>query len=124
MKSNWLAALMLGMSVLTWSISMAHGTNEPKHGGVVATVSDLGFELVGTSSSVLIYVYDHGKPLPLTGMSGKLTALSGAVKSETDLTIEGDKFEAKGVKLVPGMKIVVALTTSNKKAITVRFSIK
>lgn len=124
MNSKLLAGLVLGLSVLSLNTAMAHGGAQPKHGGVVATASDLGFELVGTPTGAAIYVEDHGKPMAPTGMSGKLTVLNGAEKSEADLVVAGDKLEAKGVKLVAGAKVVAALTTSSKKAITVRFTVR
>lgn len=124
MKSKLIAALVLGLSALSFNTAMAHGGAKPKHGGVVATASDLGFELVGTPGGAAIYIEDHGKPMAPTGMSGKLTVLNGAEKSEAELAVAGDKLEAKGVKLAPGAKVVAALTTPAKKAITVRFTVK
>lgn len=124
MKSKLFAALVLGLSALSFNAAMAHGGATPKHGGVVAVASDLGFELVGSPAGAAIYIEDHGKPMAPAGMSGKLTVLNGAEKSEADLVVAGDKLEAKGVKLAPGAKVVAALTTSAKKAITVRFTVK
>jgi hypothetical protein len=124
MKIKLLAALVLGLSVLLFNTALAHGSAKPKHGGVVATASDLGFELVGTQTGAVIYVDDHGKPIAPTGMTGKLTVLNGAEKSDAELVVAGDKLEAKGVKLAAGAKVVAALTTSGKKAITVRFTVK
>ena len=72
----------------------------------------------------MIYVEDHGKPMAPSGLSGKLTVLNGSEKSEAVLVAAGDKLEAKGVKLEKGAKVVAALTTSSKKAITVRFTVK
>ena len=124
MKNKLLAAVVLGLSVLSFNAAMAHGGAKPKHGGVVAVASDLGFELVSTPAGAAIYIEDHGKPMAPTGMSGKLTVLNGADKSEAELVVAGDKLEAKGVKLAPGAKVVAALTTPAKKAITVRFTVK
>jgi len=124
MKTKLLAAVVLGLSVLSFNAAMAHGGAKPKHGGVVAVASDLGFELVGTPAGAAIYIEDHGKPMAPTGISGKLTVLNGAEKSEAELTVADDKLEAKGVKLAPGAKVVAALTTPAKKAITVRFTVK
>lgn len=124
MKMKLLAALVLGLLALSFNAAMAHGDAKAKHGGVVAVASDLGFELVSTPTGVAIYMEDHGKPMAPTGMSGKLTVLRGAEKSQADLVAVGDKLEAKGVKLVPGAKVVAALTTPAKKAITVRFTVK
>lgn len=124
MKNPLLAAVVLGLSALSFNAALAHGENKPRHGGVVATASDLHFELVGTPTGALIYLDDHGKPMAPTGMSGKLTVLNGAEKSEAPLVVAGDKLEAKGVKLAPGAKVVAALTTPARKAITVRFTVK
>lgn len=124
MKTKLLAAVVLGLSVLSFNAAMAHGGAKPKHGGVVAVASDLGFELVGTPAGAAIYIEGHGKPMAPTGISGKLTVLNGAEKSEAELTVADDKLEAKGVKLAPGAKVVAALTTPAKKAITVRFTVK
>ena len=124
MKIKLLAAVVLGLSTLSFNPAMAHGDNKAKHGGVVSTASDLHFELVATSTGAALYIDDHGKPMAPTGMTGKLTVLKGAEKSEADLVVAGDKLEAKGLKLVKGAKVVAALTTPAKKAITVRFTVK
>ena len=116
--------VLLGLSALSFNVAMAHGGAAAKHGGVVATASDLGFELVSTPDGAAIYVEDHGKPMAPTGMKGKLTVLNGAEKSEADLVVAGDKLEAKGVKLAKGAKVVAALVTPAAKAITVRFTVK
>ena len=116
--------VVLGLSVLSFNAAFAHGGAKAKHGGVVAVASDLGFELVSTASGAVIYVEDHGKPMVPKGMTGKLTVLNGAEKSEAELAVAGDKLEAKGVKLAAGAKVVAALTTPAKKAITVRFTVK
>ena len=124
MKKQLLTVVVLGLSALSFNAAFAHGGAKARHGGVVATASDLGFELVVTPGGAAIYVEDHGKPMAPTGMTGKLTVLNGTEKSEAELALAGDKLEAKGVKLAAGAKVVVALTTPSKKAITVRFTVK
>ena len=124
MMKKLFTVVALGLSVVSFNAAFAHGGAKAKHGGVVAVASDLGFELVGTPTGAAIYVEDHGKPMAPTGMTGKLTVLKGAEKSEAELAVAGDKLEAKGVKLAPGTKVVAALTTPAKKAITVRFTVK
>lgn len=119
-----LAVAVLGLSTLSFNPAMAHGEAKARHGGVVATASDLGFELVGTATGVVIFIEDHGKPMAPTGMTGKLTVLKGSEKTEAELTVSGDRLEAKGVKLAAGAKVVAALSTASKKAITVRFTVK
>ena len=124
MTKKLLTVIALGLSALSFNAAFAHGDGEAKHGGVVATSSDLSFELVGSPGGAVIYVEDHGKPMAPTGLKGKLTVLNGAEKSETDLVVAGDKLEAKGVKLAKGAKVVAALVTPAAKAITVRFTVK
>ena len=124
MMKKLLTVTVLGLSALSFNVAMAHGGAKAKHGGVVATASDLGFELVATPGGAVIYVEDHGKPIAPTGLKGKLTVLSGAEKSEADLVVAGDKLEAKGLTLTKGAKVVAALVTPAAKAITVRFTVK
>jgi hypothetical protein len=124
MNNTLVAAVVLGWSVLSFNAAMAHGENKPRHGGVVATAGDLHFELVGTPTGARVYIDDHGKPVAPTGMSGKLTVLSGAATSEAALVVAGDRLEAQGVTLASGAKVVAALTTPARKVITVRFTVK
>ena len=124
MMKKLLPVVVLGLSALSFNVAMAHGGAQAKHGGVVATASDLGFELVGTPDGAAIYVEDHGKPMAPSGLKGKLTVLNGAEKSEAELVVAGNRLEAKGVKLAPGAKVVAALVTPAAKAITVRFTVK
>jgi hypothetical protein len=118
------ACLALGLGALGMPAALAHGSATPKHGGIVQTVGDLGFELVSTADGVALYVDDHGKPVAPAGIAGKLTVLNGTQKSEADLVAAGDRLEAKGIKLTKGAKVVAALTTAQKKAVTVRFTVR
>lgn len=124
MIKTFLSGVLLSVTLLGINAALAHDDAKPKRGGIVHTVSDLTFELVPQSDGAHLYVDDHGKPLSLAGMSGKLTVLNGAEKSEAPLVVAGDKFEAKGVRLNKGAKVVAAVTTANKKAVTARFAIR
>ena len=124
MMKKLFTVVALGLSALSFNAVFAHGGGPAKHGGVVATASDLSFELVGAPDGAVIYVEDHGKPMAPTGIKGKLTVLNGTEKSEADLVVAGDKLEAKGVKLAKGAKVVAALVTPSAKAITVRFTVR
>ena len=124
MMKSVLAMLLVGLSAVSFNAAVAHGGGAPKHGGVVATASDLSFELVARDGGAVIYVEDHGKPMTPTGLKGKLTVLNGAEKSEAELVVAGDKLEAKGIKLASGAKAVASLVTPAAKAITVRFTVK
>lgn len=124
MIKTFLSAALLGAAALGLNAAFAHDNAKPKRGGMVQTVSDLTFELVPQADGAHLYVDDHGKPVSPAGMSGKLTVMQGAEKSEAPLVAAGDKLEAKGIKLGKGAKIVAAVTTANKKAVTARFAMR
>lgn len=105
------------------SLGLSHGDIDAKHGGVTKMQNDLGFELVPQSDGAAIYIEDHGKPVAVAGMSGKLTVLNGSQKSEAPLVPAGDKLEAKKVKVMQGSKVVASIQTADRKTITVRFSV-
>lgn len=119
-----LASAILGLAVLGSGAALAHGGATPRHGGIVQAASDLSFELVAQPGGAVLYIEDHGKPMSPDGISGKLTVLKGSERSEAVLTVAGDKLEAKGIELAPGARVVAALQTANKKAITVRFAVR
>src|SRR5215217_1927923 len=120
-----IAPAVLVMAVAASSNVLAHG-DKPKHGGVVQSASDLSFELVNKDGKAAIYVEDHGKPVPTAGVSGKLTVLNGAEKSEVPLEAAGDNVLATQgeAKLAKGAKAIAAITFADKKAVNVRFSLK
>ena len=124
MTKQLLSIVALSLAALSFTAAHAHGGGKPKHGGVVQVASDLSFELVGTADGAAIYVEDHGKPVVPAGMTGKLSVLTGGQKSEAAISAAADKLEAKGVKLASGAKVVASLATADKKAITVRFTVR
>ena len=105
MNKKLFAAVIVGLSALSFNVAMAHGGAKAKHGGIITVASDLGFELVSTPAGVAIYIEDHGKPMAPTGMSGKLTVLNGAEKSEAELVVVGDKLEAYAVNEAPARMV-------------------
>ena len=114
-------------SILTMpAIVQAHGGVEPKHGGVVAVVKDIDYELVAKPDTVTIYVEDHGKSVDTKAATAKVTMLTGSQKTETTLTPAGDnKLEAKGkFDAKDGTKVIAIITLSGKPASTVKFEIK
>lgn len=119
------AVAALAASVIVSGQALAHGA-KPKHGGIVQSAGDLAFELVAKDGGAMIYVDDHGKDLATAGASGTLTVLNGAEKTELPLQAgAGNTLVVKGdPKLAAGSKAVAAITFSNKKTVSVRFSVK
>jgi len=124
MKKILAVVALMASAILAGNVH-AHGA-KAKHGGIVQSAGDLSFELVAKDGTATIYVDDHGKDLPTAGATGTLTILKGAEKTELPieaganniLVVKGD------AKLAPGSKAVAAVTFADKKAVSVRFSIK
>ncbi len=119
------AVAALAASVAFPGEVLAHGA-KARHGGIVQSAGDLSFELVTKNGVPTIYVNDHGKDLSTTGATGTLTVLKGTQKTELPLAAGGNNtLVAKGgANLAPGSKAVAAVTFADKKAVSVRFSIK
>jgi hypothetical protein len=112
------------LATLATGPALAHGVAVAKHGGIVQMANDLSFELVARPEGVAIYIEDHGKPLAPTGMSGRLTILSGTQRSQAALEVVAGKLQAQGVKLTKGSRVVASLTTAQQQTITVRFVVQ
>lgn len=120
-----LIAAVLGLGSLALNTAYAHGTAAARHGGVVRVVNDVNFELVIDAEGATIYLVDHDEDMPSKGISGKLTVLVGAQKSEVEVkATEGNKLRATGVKISSGAKVVAVLNNVEGKTATVRFTVK
>ncbi|MDA8456089.1 hypothetical protein M4R22_15070 [Acidovorax sp. GBBC 3334] len=103
----------------------AHGhAHQPLHGGTVAEVKDMDYELVAKADVLQLYLRDHGKPVDVAQASAKVTLLAGADKQDVALAPAGDRLEARGAfKLAPGTKALVQVSRGGKVA-TVRFDLR
>ncbi|AMM24576.1 hypothetical protein [Variovorax sp. PAMC 28711] len=98
---------------------------KPQHGGVVAVVKDVNYELVARPDTLTLHVTDHGKPANLSGASAKVTLLSGGKKEEATLVPAGETLEAKGTYSVgPGTKVVAQVSLKGQPAQSARFALK
>ena len=121
-----LAVSGLAVSGLAVSgLAVAHGPVTPMHGGVATKIGDIQYEQVVRGDAATIYLYDHGKPVPTQGASGKLTILHGTEKTELTLAPDGENMlRAQGGKFASGTKSVALISLVGQKPVTVRFSIK
>lgn len=95
------------------------------HGGVVAVVKDMNYELVARPDGIALYVSDHGKPVDLKGASARLTLLSAQAKAEVPLAPAGDRLQGAGQPGVgAGTKAVALVTLAGQAPVTVKFSLK
>ncbi len=124
-----IASAFTALALLTSASVMAQGTHEgehPQHGGILAEVKGIQYELVAKPDVVTIYVSDHGKIVSTKGATGKLTLLNGSEKTDVALIPVGEnKLEAKGsFKVDGGAKAVAVVTLAGKPAQSVRFAMK
>jgi hypothetical protein len=119
--SSWkkfLPAFALGVSVLAFNTPIhAHGSSKPEHGGVVQISGETLLELVVRPDSVDLYVKDDDDEVASAGLTAKLTIVSKGAKTEVPMqAAAGNKFEAKGLKLVGGSKVSVLVVNKNTQA--------
>ncbi len=120
-------AIAAAFASLAFSISAqaAGEGHEAKYGGIHIENKAMDMEVVAKTDVIQVYASEHGKPLNLQGAKAKVTLLNGAEKTEVDLPLVGDKFEAKGTfKVAKGTKGIVLVTLAGKPGSTARFTVK
>lgn len=98
------------VTLMVPALSHAHGNHDAMHGGIVKSVGESIVELVAGAQDARVHLRDEeeGKPLGVSG--GKLIVLRDGARAETALTPDGSgALVAKGVKLVPGMRVSVQI---------------
>jgi len=112
-------------SALVTAGAFAGGDHTPKHGGIVVDSKSMDMEIVAKPDLIRIYATDHGKPMKLEGGKAKLTLLNGAEKTEVEVPVAGDKFEARGnFKVAKGTKGVATVTVPGKATAVARFTVQ
>jgi hypothetical protein len=105
----------------------AHGEHgKPMYGGVVAEAGAFQGELVNGPKGAVLYVTDHGQPVPTAGASAKLVVLAGAQRSELELAPAGDNRMAApdGRTLAAGSKAVATVKLKDGRSGALRFDVK
>ena len=123
--STTFALMLMASGVVFAADKHDHGhEDKPLHGGLVAEIKDMDYELVAKPDVLQLYVRDHGKPVDVSKATAKITLLSGGDKQEVELKPSADRLEAKGsFKVMPGTKVVAQVNLASKAA-TARFVLK
>lgn len=123
--SHSIAALALALAAALPAAAHDHA-HEPLHGGTVAEVADVDYELVARADGITLHLRDHGQPMKTEGGSARLTLLNGSEKFEATLAPAGaGALQAKGAfKVAPGTKAVALVTLPGRKAANVRFVVR
>lgn len=106
-----LAAAFIVLAALTAQPLLAHGSMQPKHGGVVQMSGETMGELVVGPKGVDVYLSEEDEPLSAAAYDAKLilTPKAGA-KTELPLkAVGGNRLSAAGAKIGAGTKVVVVL---------------
>jgi hypothetical protein len=113
---KFIGVLLMCSASLALNSAYGHGAPSPNHGGIVQAVGETWLELVVKGGNVELYVEDDGEPMDSAGLSGQLTIINGAGKTEFALKpAGGNKLEVKGAVAAKGAKVVTLLVLADKK---------
>jgi hypothetical protein len=118
---------ILGLLILSAAaLAGAHGSATANHGGIVQTSGETWLELVVKGDTLQLYLQDDGDDMPTAGISGKLTLVKGAARSEFALKpAGGNLLEARAPGAVKGAKVLAVLTLDDRKTkVSTTFEIK
>jgi len=127
-----LAASFATLAVLSMSLTPAHAHEnhgKPQHGGVVAQAGPVELELVVAATGATVHVTDHGKPVDVSGASGRLTLLAGTRKVDAELVPDRPgrlvaRAPADGFPAGAGTKAVAVVTLKGMPPVTGRFEFR
>jgi hypothetical protein len=117
-----LVSIALITSALFVSNALAHGSLEPKHGGVVKEAHDMVFEVVREEKSVSLYVRDHGEAYPTTELLANAVVLAGKEKSEAPFIPSGGNKMVANITIIDGATVLVRVSQGEHHPITIRYS--
>ena len=114
-------SIIFSLAIFTPS-SLAHGSLEPKHGGIVKEAHDMVFELVRKDNSVIIYVTDHGEDYSTAKLTGNIIVLSSGKKVDKSLTPAGGNKMTAEVLISDGAKVLIKVKDGEHHPVTIRYS--
>jgi len=115
------AAVVLAASLAAF----AHGDEQARHGGVVQSVRDISYELASHDLGLMLYVADHGNPMPTAGMTGTLVLMQGTQRTDVALQPAGENtMLAKGAKLRRGQRPTAVLAMPSGRSVVIAFPLK
>lgn len=117
-----LVTMALITSAMFTSNAFAHGSLEPKHGGVVQEAHDMVFELVREETSVSLYVRDHGEAYSTSELVASIVVLAGKEKSEAAFVPSGGNRMIADTTISDGAKVLVRISEGEHHPITIRYS--
>lgn len=120
-----ISIVVIAAGFITPALASPNHDLTPKHGGIVAESRDVTLELVVIGNQVNLYINDHGKVPNMKELKGKLTILSGSIKTEHNLIPAEQHLTATGIANLPkGSVLVATITGYQGKTLNARFAYK
>ncbi len=114
LRATFFSLLLACLASAYTTSATAHGSTEPKHGGVVIMVGEMTFELVTKPNRVELYLVDEAVDVDSSKLSAKLKLKSETPPRYIDLSpIGGNGFAVEGVTLNDGDKVMALVTLAN-----------
>ncbi|WP_157039711.1 hypothetical protein [Aquincola tertiaricarbonis] len=116
--------------MLAWLLSVsgfvcAHGYFPPKHGGLMSEGGEISMELVTQAARTVLYVEDHGTPVPTAGATGAV-ALGTIGSTQQVLALVGDgdnRLVGPPLRLSAGDRVVARAELPDGNVVFVRFRV-
>ncbi len=117
--------LITAASISTAAFAGPNHDLTPKYGGIVAESREVTLELVILGDKANLYINDHGKVPNMKELKGKLTVLSGSVKTEYSFVAADQFLTVTGItNLSKGSILVATITGCQGKILNARFAYK
>ena len=123
--TQFITVLIAAVGICTPTFAGPNHDLTPKHGGIVAESREVTLELVILGDKVNLYINDHGKVPNMKELKGKLTVLSGSVKTEYSFVPVEQFLTVTGIpNLSKGSILVATVTGYQGKTLNARFTYK
>lgn len=123
--TKFITALIATVGISSATFAGPNHDITPKHGGIVAESREVTLELVILGDMANLYINDHGKVPNMKELKGKLTVLSGSVKTEYSFVAADQFLTITGINnLSKGSILVATITGYQGRTLNARFSYK
>ena len=121
--TQFITVLITAVGITTPTFAGPNHDLTPKHGGIESR--EVTLELVILGDKVNLYINDHGKVPNMKELKGKLTVLSGSVKTEYSFVPVEQFLTVSGISnLSKGSILLATVTGYQGKTLNARFTYK
>jgi len=119
-------AMLIAVAAFGASPLLAHGSTQPKHGGIVSLSGETLFELVTAPTGVQLYVVDDDDPVDAAKMTAQLSLdTAGKTQNVVLAPAAGNRFDGPALQLKSGDKVgVLVIDKASQAHLGTTFAIK